>query len=290
MKIGVSLYSFHGYKDKLGYKGCIDKVKELGGEGIDISEGPAFATQEEHLAFAREINEYCKQVSIELCCYCVGSDFINGSGGDLDAEIAKTKLKVDLAEAYGFKLMRHDATGGFVPAIKHSRGFDNALPRLVKGYREVTEYAASKGIKTCIENHGFFAQDAERIEKLINAVASDNFGALVDIGNFSCADEYNPRAVGIVAPYAFHAHAKDFHIKSGNGENPGDGFFQSRGANFLRGAIIGHGDVPVKQCVAALKRAGYDGYLVIEFEGMEDPITGITVGMKNLKRIIASLG
>ena len=53
------------------------------------------------------------------------------------------------------------------------------------------------------------------VEKLINAVAHPNFGALVDIGNFSCADEYNPASVGIMAPYAIHAHAKDFHIKSG---------------------------------------------------------------------------
>ena len=60
----------------------------------------------------------------------------------------------------------------------------------------------------------------------------------------------------------------------------------SRGGNYLRGSIIGHGDVPVKQCVNALRRAGYDGYLMIEFEGMEDPITGISVGLKNLKRIV----
>ena len=88
------------------------------------------------------------------------------------------------------------------------------------------------------------------------------------------------------APYAIHAHAKDFHIKSGNGENPGAGFFQSRGCNYLRGAIIGHGDVPVRQCINALKRAGYDGYLMVEFEGMEDPIKGISVGLDNLRRFI----
>ena len=288
MKLGISLYSFHEYAnpDKLGIKGCIDKVKELGGEGVDIVEGPSFATQEEYIAYAKDIGDYLKQVGIEACCFCVGSDFINGSNGDLQAEIERVKGRVDIAAAYGCKFMRHDATPGFYTSRKHSRGFDNALPRLVEGYRAVTEYAATKGIKTCIENHGFFAQDAERVEKLINAVANDNFGALVDIGNFSCADEYNPRSVGIMAPYAFHAHAKDFHIKSGNGDNPGTGFFMSRGGNYLRGAIIGHGDVPIKQCINALKRAGYDGYLMIEFEGMEDPIKGVTVGMQNLKKFV----
>lgn len=287
LKLGISLYSFHGYsaETKLGVKGCIDKVKEFGGEGIDIVEGPRFDTQEEYINYAVDIGDYCKKSGVEAMCFCVGSDFLYGSGGDIDAEIERVKKRVDVAKAYGCRFMRHDATGGYPAALKHSRGFENALPRLVKGYKSVTEYAREQGIKTCVENHGFFAQDAERIEKLINAVADDNFGVLIDIGNFSCADEYNPRSVGILAPYAFHAHAKDFHIKSGNGDSPGDGFFHSRGGNYLRGSIIGHGDVPVRQCINALKRASYSGYLMIEFEGMEDPLTGISVSMKNLKRL-----
>jgi hypothetical protein len=40
-----------------------------------------------------------------------------------------------------------------------------------------------------VENHGFFCQDSERVEKLITQVGKENFGALVDIGNFLCVDE-----------------------------------------------------------------------------------------------------
>jgi hypothetical protein len=80
-----------------------------------------------------------------------------------------------------------------------------------------------------VENHGFFAQDSARVEKLLNAVNHPNFGWLVDMGNFVCADEEPYKAVGIAAPYAFHVHAKDFHIKSGMLPNPGQGWFRSRG-------------------------------------------------------------
>ena len=138
MKLGVSLYSFHGYTDpsSLGVKGCIDKVKELGGEGVDIIEGPAFETQEEYLAYAKDIGDYLKQVGIEACCFCAGSDFINGSDGDLQKEIERVKGRVDIAAAYGCKFMRHDATPGFVLAKRnYGKGFDDALPRLVEGYR-----------------------------------------------------------------------------------------------------------------------------------------------------------
>ena len=119
------------------------------------------------------------------------------------------------------------------------------VERLAKGCRAVADYPAQKGIRTMTENHGFFSQDSLRVEKLINTVASDNFGQLVDMGNFLCADDDPVTAVGRCAPYAFYVHAKDFIVKSGQGVNPGQGFFLSRGGNFLRGTIVGHGDVPV---------------------------------------------
>ena len=283
MKIGVSLYSFHGYAaaDSLGIKGCIDKAKEFGCEGVDFVEFGNGLTHEEYLALAKEYGDYCKQVGIEAVCFCVGADFLNR---DLDEEIERVKKLADIAAALGAKCMRHDATPGYPASVKTGRSFDAVLPILTKAYREVTEYAKTVGIKTCIENHGFFAQDPERIEKLINAVGNDNFGALVDIGNFACADADHAYAVGVTAPYAIHAHAKDFHKKPGTGVAPGEGWFMTRACNYLRGSIIGHGDVPVEQCIRALKRAGYDEYLMIEFEGMEDPLKGIRIGVDNLRR------
>ncbi|MBR6058397.1 MAG: hypothetical protein IKP58_09555, partial [Victivallales bacterium] len=64
-------------------------------------------------------------------------------------------------------------------------------------------------------------------------------------------------------------------------------WFQSRAGNYLRGAIIGHGNVPVAQCVRNLIQKGYDGVLSIEFEGMEDVLTGIAIGQENLRRFVA---
>ena len=201
--------------------------------------------------------------------------------GSTDNSLQKLKEWVDVANALGVPTMRHDVSGG--KDLKSYEGYDNVLLRLADGCREVSEYAKTFGIKTMTENHGYFSQDSMRVEKLINTVACENFGQLVDIGNFLCADDDPVLAVGRCAKYAFYVHAKDFIVKSGNGYDPGDGFFTSRGGNFLRGTIVGHGDVPVVNCLRALKRAGYDGWLSVEFEGMEDCIKGIAIGYKNLK-------
>ena len=69
-------------------------------------------------------------------------------------------------------------------------------------------------------------------------------------------------------------------------QNPGNMFFMTRGGNYLRGTIVGHGDVPVKSCINALKRVGYDGYISLEFEGPEYAIDAIKAGKENLERYL----
>jgi len=54
----------------------------------------------------------------------------------------------------------------------------------------------------------------------------------------------------------------------------------------LRGAIIGHGNVPVVQCLRIMNKAGFEGVLSIEFEGLEDVLMGIQAGHDNLRRFV----
>jgi len=285
MKTSVSSYSFGGYinPDKLGIFGIIDKAVQMGFEGIEFVEGGWMNNYSEDIA--KQVREYAQEKGINIVAFCVGADFIRGSNGDIKMEVERLKKCADYAAALGAPKMRHDITSGFT-GRKHSIGYDDVIKYIADSVREVTVYAESIGVETMTENHGFFSQDAERVERLINAVAHPNFGALIDLGNFMCADEDPTISVGILAPYAKHVHAKDFHYKKGVEINPGSGWFMSRAGNYLRGAIIGHGEAKVAQSVGILKRSGYNGYLSVEFEGMEDNLRGISLGLENLKRFI----
>lgn len=287
MRFGVSTYSYARLVRSGGMHtmDVIAKTKELGFEAIEFS-GLNPPEGETPLSFAPRVREACDAAGLPIANYTIGADFINGSGGDWKAEVERLKDEVRTARALGAPGMRHDATRGYPPDYRGPRGFDDALPVLIKATRAVTEFAADLGVKTMVENHGFFCQDSERVEKLVNGVNHPNFGLLIDMGNFLCADEDPAQAVGRLMPYAFHVHAKDFHVKPGAAPDPGEGWFHSRAGNFLRGAIIGHGDVPLLPCLRIMKKVGYDGVLSIEFEGMEDPIKGVSVGFANLRRLV----
>lgn len=288
MKIGVSSYSFSRLvaDGQIRQLDVIAMAKDL---GFDVIEFSTFTLPkgETNLSFARQVREEADRVGIEVGNYTIAADFLNFEGG-VAAQVEVLKAEVDVAAAMGSPGMRHDATWG-IPAGKPYRSFESVLDTLAVGCRAVTEYAREKGIRTMVENHGYYAQDSMRVEALINAVGHPNFGWLVDMGNFLCADEPPELAVARAAGYAFHLHIKDFHVKPGTMPDPGEGWFLSRAGNWLRGAIVGHGNVPVLQCLRIMKNAGYQGTVSLEFEGMEDPVTAIRIGRDNIVRYLDML-
>lgn len=296
MKIGVSTYSFHEYIGKLGLLGCLDKIKEFGGEAVDFI--PFLSNTEVKYGgfipekgdgtfkFAEQLKAHMDEIGLEAGCYCLSCSM---HAADIEDEIKKICAHIDVAQVLGCKVFRIDVSTGFPAEVKIGRDYDSFIKIAVEPIRRIADYAQSLGIKLCTENHGKFSQDAERIEKLITAVNHPNFMVLVDIGNFLSADGDPGKSVGLLAQYAVHSHAKDFFIRSGALEDPGEGWGFTRGGNYIRGTVIGHGVVPVKTCLKLLKNAGYDGILAIEFEGKEDPLYGIRVGIDNLKRFLSQI-
>lgn len=277
MKFSVSTYSYKRYVDqtKCSYEELCDITKEMGFDGIEFT--PIVA--DDPVARAKEIRQHCDEIGLEISSYTVGANFLKEN---IDEVMATLRLHVDTAEALGAKVMRHDACGDpKIPGVSYRESIQKIAPYI----REITEYAEAKGIKTCTENHGVYMQDPERVEELIRTVNHPNYGWLLDMGNFLCADCDNLlNAYDRAIPYVFHVHAKDFLWKPGTERDPASwGWFKTRGGNHIRGTIVGHGVVPVRQCMAMLKNANYDGYVTVEFEGQEENLRAVEAGLKYLK-------
>lgn len=280
MNIGVSSYSFRKYQKATGcsYTDLCDKAKELGFDGIEFID----LKTEDDLAEAAKIRAHCEAIGLPIVAYTVSA---NLQVEDLAAEVARVKGCVDVAAALGAPVLRHDATF----KLKEIEGYtwEDAVRDMAPAIREITEYAAEKGIRTCSENHGHVFQDSARVEALILAVGHENYGWLVDMGNFLCVDEDPKSAVTRAAKYAFHAHAKDFlyHIVKDGVPTP-EGFMKTRNGNLIRGTVVGHGVVPIPEDVRILREAGYDGWLSLEFEGMEENLPALSAGLAYLRKVV----
>ena len=276
MKIGVSSYRFSKYLHQTGadYFAVCDLAKKMGYDAIEFIDlsldvQPAASLTE----LAQAIRRHCEEISLPIAAYTVGADFLRPN------EVQAVMEKVDIAEALGAKVLRHDAAW----SLPEGMDWRQLVEKIAPDIRRVTEYAAQKGIRTCTENHGYILQDAERVETLIRTVNHPNYGWLVDMGNFLCADDQPVHAVPIAAPYAFHVHVKDFLYKPADAENPGQGWFPSRNGSYLRGTVAGHGVVPIRRCLETLKKAGYDGVVSYEFEGMEENLPALEAALSFLR-------
>ena len=282
MKISVSSYSFASLvnSNKLDIFGVMDEAVRMGFEGLELDDSDDVMNPE---AFAR-IREYSKAAGLPVIGLDIGADFTKNDLKSLDEEVERVKKILEMATILEVPRMRHDVCYGNFNSEDIT--FEEALKVMAEGCFRVADYAKTLGIKTMFENHGFYMQDDLRVKKLMDAVDHDNFGLLIDVGNFMCTDTDPVEATRNLAPYVSHVHAKDFHFKNSCEPFPGDGWFETSNGNFLRGAIIGHGDARTHESIKILKDSGYDGYVTLEFEGIEDNIKGISLGLDNLRKYI----
>ena len=282
MKLAVSAYSFYQYirEGKMNIWETVEKAAAMGYDAIEFLDMPGNSYKEQ-CESAKKLKSIARDAKIDICAYTIGAELFKDTSEENMRERERLKRQVEVASILGAPIMRHDVCYT-LKKIGKGRSFDLMLPTISEGIRDVTDYAERLGVRTSVENHGYIAQDSDRLERLFCAVDHDNFGLLIDIGNFVCVDEDNVRAVSRLAPYAIHVHAKDMYYSNERRE----GWWHTRGGGSFMGAVLGRGDVPVKKCIDVLKLAGYDGYLSVEFEGREDCIEAIEHSHKYLLEVL----
>lgn len=278
MKHGVSSYSFASLlcSHKMDLYEVVQKAAELGFEGLELANiTDAWMGIEVDLP---KLKETAEQAHIALCSWAASADY---SGAEPQKEVARIKKQVDDAAFLGCKVFRTDVCAeGTV---------DRYDQQIIDAVREVAQYCETKGILLVTENHGRCYCRPERLEELCRLVKHQNFGLLCDFANYEIADVHALDAVGQIRTLVRHVHMKDCHLLSGDRVFPGEGWHTTISGNYWRCAITGQGNIPYYQCMKSLQEVGYDGWLVQEFEGIEDCIYAVEQGLAFTKRLLAAL-
>ncbi|TSB46072.1 sugar phosphate isomerase/epimerase family protein [Alkalicoccobacillus porphyridii] len=286
MKVGLSTYSLLAAIEagEMTVLDILQWVADNGGEHVEIV--PYGFSLVDDRALATAVKEKASELGLVISSYSMPANFVQETKAEFDAEVARLKKHVDLLHFMNIRHMRHDVTLFTLPPEKRTiEYFENSLPQIIEGSRQIADYAAQFDITTTIENHGMAVQHSDRVQRVVQAVDRPNFKTTVDIGNFLCVDEDPIVGVSKNLPLASLVHVKDFYIRPSY-EHPGEGkWFESAHGNFLRGSIFGQGDVNTREIIKRIKHSGYDGYLTLEFEGMEDCRLGSKIGMDNVRRL-----
>lgn len=239
------------------------------------------------------VRDKCRSVNLEISTYSVNADIINEDPKVRESEMERVKLHIQAACRLGISRMRHDIASYRRPfSMNTVRHFEKEFPLMVENTRILADYAACFGIKTTLENHGFFCNGSDRILRILEAVDRP-VGLTMDVGNFLCVDEYSEAAVKKCLPYADIIHLKDFYIRDKSklpGQTEmfncsGGSWFETLGGKMLRGSILGQGDLDIWAIVRLIKNSKFNGYVSLEFEGMEESERGTQISLAMAKAI-----
>lgn len=272
MKPSVCHYSFHRTwtAEKWTCDTLADVIKDLGVGAVDF-----------HVRFlgdpdsaAERITKALERTGLALSGLSMSNNFNQEDRAELDKQVqaVKTWLKVAAAvEAPASRIF-----GGHIGDRSDKAQLDAGMERIEYGLRQVAEEAERLGVVLALENHGGLPCTGEEQVAVIEKIGSQNLRATVDVGNYLQGDQKPEDGTRVAAPYAAYVHFKDF-VKT---DDPNRRFG-------LAGSTVGEGIVDHAACLAELAKAGFSGYVALEYEGSEDEREGVRKSLEYMRKVMA---
>jgi hydroxypyruvate isomerase len=229
----------------------IGVAERLGCESIEL-------VDPKHFPKLREHGLACAIVPIDMG---EGAPFVRGFNNPRhhDEVIEATRRAIDQCAAFGYE--RVITFTGMSDGIDEEAGAHNC----VAGYKRIVGYAESKGVTLCLEmlntredshpmkgHPGYQGNHTEYCIDIIKRVGSPHLKLLFDVYHVQIMDGDVIRRINQHKDYIGHVHIAG---------NPG------------RHELDEYQELSAKAIMRALVRAGYDGYVGLEFIPTRDPYT-----------------
>jgi sugar phosphate isomerase/epimerase len=161
------------------------------------------------------------------------------------AQFDEGKRFIDLAHAMQVKYVRM-----FGDKFPEGEPREDVMKRVVEGFQQMAAYAEPAGVTVLQESHGDFTKSKDLVA-IESAVHSKAFAILWDAHHtFVAGNEAPADTWAALGRFVRHTHLKDSKPKGTDRQY----------------VLTGTGEVPVKEQVAVLAKAGYKGYYCFEWE------------------------
>ena len=178
----------------------------------------------------------------------------------------------------------------FVLPVMAKQGLplDDQRGWLADGLRESAEHGGSIGVTIISENCDWgpirpLMGRAKDCRDLCATVDSPHFRLIADVGAPLFVEEDSLEALRTMLPYAAHVHLKNFRAVASDEKVR---FIEANSGQRYTGTLLDAGIVDIKAVVSELRRFGYEGPLMVEYQGEDDPRPALEHNLQYLKGLL----
>jgi len=270
VKLGISSYSYWHFRDpKVPIEKVIANASRMSVPGVDIlhrqmdSEEPTYLQKLKRTALIH---------GVDLMCLSIHQDFVDPDPVVRQKNIDHTIRCIHLAHEMGIPCIRLNSgrwnTITSFDDLMAARGLEPVLPGhteddgfkwCIDSIEKCLPEAEKKGVVLALENHWGLTRTPQGLLRIDDAIDSPWLGVMMDTGNF-LEDPYTK--LEQLADRAIFIQAKTYY---------GGGEWYTL-------------DLDYKRIAKILKKANYQGYVSLEFEGKEPAETGVPKSIEMLRK------
>jgi sugar phosphate isomerase/epimerase len=272
--LAVSTYSYwHLRGDRFPIEKVIERAAELGFDGVEILHRQM---KDESPAYVNTLKKAAWERGLSLPMLSIHQDFVDPDPAARAKDVEHTKRCIALAERMAIPCIRLNSgrwnsiksfddlmkvKGDEPPLPGHSD--DDAFKWCIDAINECLPAAEKAGVVLALETHWGLTTRPENLLRIFKAVKSPWLGINLDTGNFP-GDPYP--GIELLAPHAVIVQAKTYY---------GGGEWYTLDLDYPRIAGI-------------LRKAGFKGWVSLEMEGKEDPLTAVPKSLEVLRKAFKS--
>ena len=270
-RIGVSTYSFwqfNGPKENSPIETCIDNAARMGFDGIEFL---LMQMQSEENSYLQSLKRRAFHAGLDIMGFSTHQGFIYPDKKMRDSEVEKSIHQIELAYTLGIPTMRLNtgrwntiksfdelmANKGIEP-ILDGYTLDQGFEWVIDSIGKLIPTAEKCGVVLGLENHWGLGRTAEGVLRIVDAINSPWLQITSDTGNFL---ENQYEQLQMMAPKTFLIQAKTYF---------GGGKWYTL-------------DIDYKKVAEIFRNVDYRGYVSIEFEGNEDPMTAVPKSLELIR-------
>ncbi|HEY3443868.1 MAG TPA: sugar phosphate isomerase/epimerase family protein [Paludibaculum sp.] len=259
VRIALNAYSFNQpLRDKtIDWNGVIDYCAQHGIGALDAT-GYYFDTYPKAppAAVLHALKRRAFVNGVSISGTGVRNDFAVTDAAARQRDIALVKEWIDAAAILGASVVR------VFTGLKVAEGatFDQTLQWMIPAFQECAAYGQRQGVIVGLQNHNDFVKSAAETIRITEAVNSEWFGVILDIGSLRTADPYEE--IECLLPYAVSWQLKET-VWYGRKEVPTD----------------------LARVKSIIDKGGYRGVLPIETLGAGDPREKVARFLKEVRAV-----